>query len=50
MREQNNWGQQEIITVNGHAVHITYTSGGEGMDALHQLIRDAVHSSTIAQS
>lgn len=45
MKEQNNMGKQEIITIDGRNVRITYASDGEGMEALHQLIQDTVCSS-----
>ena len=45
MKEQNNVGKQEVITINGRTVRITYASDGEGMEALHQLIQDTVCSS-----
>ena len=47
-------GPSETHQINGHRGRVIYeaydTTETRLMDALHQLIRDAVRSSTIAQS
>ncbi len=46
MKEQSKLGKQETIKVNGCTVRITYSSNGEGMEALHQIVQDTLQSST----
>ncbi|WP_204228816.1 hypothetical protein [Faecalibacterium sp. An77] len=46
MKEQSNLGKQETVKVNGCTVRITYASGGEGMESIHQVIQDTLRSST----
>ena len=46
MKEQSKLGKQETIKVNGCTVRIAYSSNGEGMEALHQIVQDTLRSST----